>query len=201
MATGIGDRLRFFGRFFLRPKVQGALQPSSIHLVEELLRGMDIETAQSLAELGPGTGVATRVLLERKALDASLLAIEKDAQWVRLLRRRYPELDLVHGDASELAACAEERSLAPFDAVICGLPFAMFDEQLQRSILAAVSSSLKPGGGFTTFAYVHGKELPSARRFSALLNEYFESVESGQTIWRNTPPAMVYKAWSRKETS
>lgn len=201
MATGIADRLRFFWRFFLRPKNQGALQPSSVHLVEELLRDMDIETAQSLAELGPGTGVATSVLLERKASGTSLLAIENDVQWVRLLRRRYPELDLIHGDASQLAVFAKERDLAPFDAVICGLPFAIFDEKLQRSILAAVSSSLKPGGGFSTFAYVHGKELPSARRFAALLNEYFENVESGETIWRNTPPAMVYKAWSRKETS
>jgi phospholipid N-methyltransferase len=173
------------------------VQPSSDYLVEELLRDMDIETAQALAELGPGTGVATRILLDRKAPDTPLLVIEKDAQWVRLLRRRYPGLDLIHGDASELGDFVKERSLEPFDAVICGLPFTMFDESLQRAILAAVSSSLKPGGGFSTFAYVHGKDLPNGRRFAALLEEYFDRVESGETIWRNTPPAMVYKAWSR----
>ncbi len=195
MAASIIDRLRFLGRFFLKPKMTGAVAPSSQQLVDELMRDMGVAEASCLAELGPGTGVATKTILATKSENCPLLVVEKDLQWVNLLRQRYPDLDLVHGDASELDQFALERELPPFDAVICGLPFTVFDEALQRSILSSVKARLRPGGGFTTFAYIHGKNLPAGKRFRALLDEYFDRVEVGDAIWRNTPPAIVYKAW------
>ena len=195
MATNLGDRLRFIARFFLKPKMVGAVAPSSQQLVDELMRDMGVADAQCVAELGPGTGVATRTILETKREDCAFIAVEKDPQWVKLLNKRYPELDLVHGDAAQLHEFAAERGLAPFDAVICGLPFTVFTESLQRAILSSIKAHLRPGGGFTTFAYVHGKDLPAGKRFRTLLDEYFSRVETGEVIWRNTPPAVVYKAW------
>ena len=196
MAASLMDRLRFLGRFFLKPTVVGAVAPSSQFLVDELIKDMGVSEAKCLAELGPGTGVATRTILEKKNDACPLLAVEKDLQWVKLLRRRYPDLDLVHGDAAELHQYAAERQLPPFDAVICGLPFTVFGEPLQRAILESIQASLRPGGSFSTFAYVHGKELPAGKRFRSLLEESFARVETSEVIWRNTPPAVVYRAWA-----
>jgi phosphatidylethanolamine/phosphatidyl-N-methylethanolamine N-methyltransferase len=195
MATSLMDRLRFLARFFLKPTLVGAVAPSSRFLVDELIKDMGVSEATCLAELGPGTGVATHVIMQEKSEDCAFLAVEKDLQWVKLLNRRYPELDVVHGDAAELDRFAAERGLPPFDAVICGLPFTVFSEPLQRAILDSIKCCLRPGGSFSTFAYVHGKELPTGKRFFGLLEESFDRVEVSEVIWRNTPPAVVYRAW------
>ncbi len=198
MASQLTDYFRFAVRFFLKPKVLGAIAPSSRYLVSELTRDVGIETADSVAELGPGTGVVTQSIMSKKPDECSFIAVEKDEHWVGLLAKRYPELDLVHGDAAELDQHAQARKLQPFNAVICGLPFTVFDEQLQRSILEAISKSIAADGYFTTFAYVHGRDLPAGKRFRRLLETHFDQVETSRVIWRNTPPAVVYRARSVK---
>ncbi len=198
MATQLGDYLQFFARFFLRPSQQGAVAPSSRFLAEELTRHMGIESASSLAELGPGTGVVTKELIRLKSEQASLLVVEKDEHWVRLLSRRYPSIDLVQGCATKLDELATERQLQPFDAIVCGLPFTVFSEELQRSILRAIVRSLADKGSFSTFTYFHAKDFPTAKRFRSLLEGYFNQVETSKVVWRNTPPAVVYRAWSAK---
>lgn len=198
MASRLTDYLHFALRFCLKPKVTGAIAPSSRYLVAELTRDVGIETADSLAELGPGTGVVTQRIIDLKADRCSFMAVEKDEHWVRLLRKRFSDFELVHGDAAQLNDYARERQLEPFDAVICGLPFTVFDEELQRNILQAISQSIAADGFFTTFAYIHGRELPAGKRFHRLLLGYFDEVEVSRVIWRNTPPAVVYRACSVK---
>jgi phosphatidylethanolamine/phosphatidyl-N-methylethanolamine N-methyltransferase len=198
LATQLGDYFRFFVRFFLRPNQQGAVAPSSRYLAYELTREMGIESARSIAELGPGTGVVTKEIIRLKGEQSSLLVVEKDEHWIRLLSKRYPSVDLVQGCATKLDELARERELEPFDAVVCGLPFTVFSEDLQRSILTAIVESLAVDGVFSTFTYVHAKDLPTAKRFRSLLEGYFDHVETSNVVWRNTPPALVYRAWSAK---
>ena len=78
------------------------------------------------------------------------------------------------------------------DAVICGLPWALFDDALQAEILAEISRAIGTTGAFTTFAYLHGMALGAARRFRLTLRETFEEVLVSATVWRNVPPAFVY---------
>ncbi len=196
MATRLIDYLRFLGRFVVKPGTTGAVAPSSRYLVAELTREVGIETGRSIAELGPGTGVVTERIRSLLPEEATFLSVEKDEHWVRLLSQRYPDLDLVHGDASVLHRYADKRGLEPFDAVICGLPFSIFDEPLQRAILGAIQASIAPGGHFTTFAYLQGLKLPAGRRFRRLLEEHFETVAVSDVVWKNTPPAVVYRARS-----
>ena len=165
LATRLVDYLRFLGRFVVKPGTTGAVAPSSRYLVAELTREVGIETGRSIAEeTGPGTGVVTERIRSLLPEEATFLSVEKDEHWVRLLGQRYPDLDLVHGDASELHRYADKRGLEPFDAVICGLPFSIFDEPLQRAILGAIQASIAPGGHFTTFAYLQGLKLPTGKR-------------------------------------
>ena len=101
MASQLTDYLRFVLRFCLKPKVLGAIAPSSRFLVAELTRDVGIETAESLAELGPGTGVVTQRIIDKKTDQSTLLRLKR-MSIVRLLDKRYANLDLVHGDAAQL---------------------------------------------------------------------------------------------------
>ena len=52
---------------------------------------------------------------------------------------------------------------------------------------------LKPGGQFVTFAYLQGLLLPAGRRFRAKLKRSFSDVTKSKIVWRNLPPAFVYR--------
>ena len=52
---------------------------------------------------------------------------------------------------------------------------------------------LRPGGQFATFAYVPGQALPAAHRLRRKLREVFSEVTTSRVVWRNTPPAFVYR--------
>ena len=44
-----------------------------------------------------------------------------------------------------------------------------------------------------TFAYVHGAGLPWGRSFRRLLERSFSEVRTSPVVWRNLPPAIVYR--------
>jgi phospholipid N-methyltransferase len=111
---------------------------------------------------------------------------------VAYLHRAHHELEVVQGDAAHLAALLAEHGITRVDAVVGGLPWALFDQRTQAEILGEVSRVIGATGAFTTFAYLHGMTLGAARRFRATLRATFDEVLVSATVWRNVPPAFVY---------
>ncbi|MFN2478779.1 MAG: hypothetical protein ABR615_06355, partial [Pseudonocardiaceae bacterium] len=71
-------------------------------------------------------------------------------------------------------------------------PWSLIDIDAQRAIVAATARFLRPGGCFTTFAYVHALSMARACQFQALLGEIFFEVLTTRTVWWNLPPAVTY---------
>lgn len=157
-----------------------------------MLRRIDWNQSTAIAEIGPGTGPFTQAILDRCGKSTRFFAVEIDPQFVSHLKQRFPLADIAQADASELKALCMERQITQLDALVSGLPWAVFPEDLQRKILDAILDSLVPNGRFSTFAYLHGLPLPAGQRFRRLLNENFRSVETSPILWRNLPPAIVY---------
>lgn len=63
---------------------------------------------------------------------------------------------------------------------------------MQRDVLSEVVAVMPPTGVFTTFAYVHARWAPPARRLLRSLRSRFEEVVISRTVWSNLPPALVY---------
>ncbi len=181
-------------RRFLRHPVQvGALCPSSRTLCRAIASGIGIESAVQVVELGPGTGAITREIIRRLPDSGRLLAIELDAALCTCLQKTFPDINIRHDSAVRLGELLEEQQLPKPEVVISGLPWAVFPERLQREILEAVCAHLAPGGCFTTFAYLQGLMLPAGIRFRRLLGEFFPEVATGRIVWKNLPPALIYR--------
>lgn len=182
-----------FLRAFLRnPATTGAIAPSSERLARVLASVVPVTGTPTVVELGPGTGAVSAVIARRLPAGARHLAIELDPAMVGHLRRAHPDLEVVPGDARRLPALLAEHGVQRADAVVCGLPWALFDATTQTEVLAGISTAIGPTGAFTTFAYLQGMALPAARRFRATLRATFEEVQVTATVWRNLPPAFVY---------
>jgi phospholipid N-methyltransferase len=145
-----------------------------------------------VVELGPGTGSVTTAIEYRLAGRGRHVAVEIDPELAHYLRARHAGVEVLVGDAAELARLFAEHQVAAVDAVVSGLPWSLIDTDAQRAIIAATARSLRPGGCFTTFAYVHALSMTRARQFRALLGEMFFEVLTTRTVWWNLPPAVTY---------
>jgi len=186
------EHLEFLQAFIREPASVGALSPSSRALALAMIEGFDLKNAGSIVELGAGTGAFTGPILERIGRNTTFLAMELDRIHARGLKRRFPGLT-VYNDSAErmLEYLALHRKKA--DYIVSGLPWANIPPDIQDRIMEAVVGSLADDGIFTTFAYLHARWLPKARQFRRALEQRFAHVETSPVIWRNLPPAFVYR--------
>lgn len=159
-----------------------------------MIQQADLPRARTVIELGPGTGIVTASILPRLRPDARFLAVEINPEFVAATRRRCPAAEVVQADAADARRLLAERGLDGCDAVISGLPWASFTPAQQDRLMTAVGDVLRPGGRFTTFAYLQGLLLPPARRFEKRLRQEFDSVRRTRVVWRNLPPAFAWVA-------
>lgn len=189
---GRAARRAFLAAVLRNPGQMGAIMPSSQRMARLLTTIVPRTGAPVVVELGPGTGAVTSVIDACLPEAARHIAVELDPTMAAFLQRTHPGLEVIEGDAVKLGALLAERDLEHADAVVSGLPWSLFDDHTQRSIMGQVAEVIAPDGAFTTFAYSHGLLLSAARRFRGLLHETFEEVVVSATVLRNVPPAFTY---------
>ena len=180
-------------QFLKKPMTTGAVCPSSQGLARMLVAGIGLEQSSYVAELGPGTGAVTGTILRSMPENSRFFAVELNADVISAFHEKFPDVRVYNESAANLPELLSRENIAALDAVISGLPWAIFPDQLQDDILSAILKSLHPGGYFTTFAYVQGVLLPSGKRFRNRLSRIFSNVEKSPVVWKNFPPAFVYR--------
>jgi phosphatidylethanolamine/phosphatidyl-N-methylethanolamine N-methyltransferase len=188
--------LEFLKQFLTRNKEIGAVAESSDGLAELITDCASVETAKVVLELGPGTGVFTEKILQKMSDEAVFFALEVNPRFVEATKRRCPQGRVYHDTAVNARKYMDELGVTHCDAIVSGLPWASFSDELQDDILDAVLDVLKPGGTFATFAYLRGDKTEPGRQFRRKLNDRFSDVELSRTVWKNIPPAFVYRARS-----
>lgn len=186
--------MRFLKAFVTNPTKTGAIAPSSAGLSELITDTADLADVKAVVEFGPGTGVFTEKILEKKPKHAVFFAVELNEDFVSATRTRCPDALVYHDSATNTPQYLADHGLKQCDCVICGLPWASFNESLQNDLLDTIVDILAPGGRFLTFAYLQGLLLPAGRRFRKKIQSRFEQVNTTRTVWRNVPPAFVYCA-------
>jgi phosphatidylethanolamine/phosphatidyl-N-methylethanolamine N-methyltransferase len=184
--------LQFLEAFVREPLTVGALWPSSTALSRVVTDSCDFDPADTVVELGPGIGSFTKLLLDRLDEQGQLLAFEISETNITALREGFPRCRAIHDSAEHLG-----RHLGGQKArcIISGLAWGNMLPAMQDRIMNAITRSLSPDGQFVAFAYVHARYYPTTLRFRKLMFRAFRRVETTPVIWRNLPPAYVYRCW------
>jgi phosphatidylethanolamine/phosphatidyl-N-methylethanolamine N-methyltransferase len=187
---GHDSPLQFLGAFAREPLKVGACWPSSKRLSRVVVDSCEIKPGATIVELGPGTGSFTSLLLERLNGSGRLVAVEINATHANILRRRFPRCEVIQDTAENLHRHLNGRKTG---CVVSGLAWGNMLPRTQDGILRAVLESLSSRGQFVAFAYVHAAWFPTALRFRRRLAGLFERVETTPIVWRNLPPAFVFR--------
>lgn len=187
MTTNAEHRL-LLRRAARRPHVIGALTPTSSKVAATLSRVVPSSGAPTVVEIGPGTGALCPAIGERLCPAARYVAVELDPALVAYLRAALPWLEVIAGDAAELAGLLERAEVGPVDVVVASLPWTLLPAQHQRRIVEQIATVLRPTGVFTTISYLTGWPA-RVGDFRRLLESTFDEVLVTNTMWYNLPPA------------
>ena len=118
----LADEARFIKTWFDNPILTGAVSPSGRFLARMMARAVDPSGTGPIVELGPGTGPITQALLSRGVDPLRLLLVEFDSAFCRLLRKRFPRVQVVQADAYDLRQSLNGALPVRAAAIVSSLP-------------------------------------------------------------------------------
>jgi phosphatidylethanolamine/phosphatidyl-N-methylethanolamine N-methyltransferase len=183
------QQLTFFREWIKHPLQMASVLPSGRPLARMMVSAMPAP-ARCVIELGAGTGVITEALLRHGVSPAQLLVLEMNATLHGILRRRFPQAQVLCADARHVNELAQRTGvLAPdgADAILSSLGLRTMSPSLQRDIVEAAFAVLRPGGVFVQYTY--GWRSPLDKKVRQQLGLRCSRVGM---VWRNLPPAHVY---------
>ena len=153
----------------------GSLIPSSRFLVDRLLRKIDWKRARTIVEYGPGVGTITGRILERMSANTRLVAFEMNGDFVRYLKRSFPDrrLHVVHGSAERVQKELQQLKLDGADYIISGIPFTTMPEPLRDKIMRESRRALNPGGSVLVYQFTRAV-LPYLKSHFDYIDQDFE---------------------------
>jgi phosphatidylethanolamine/phosphatidyl-N-methylethanolamine N-methyltransferase len=184
IAGKFDDELRFFKGWLDKPKAVGAIMPTSSITARRMASVIDPSSGLPVLELGPGTGVITRAILERGILPENLYAIEYSEDFVDFLRMEFPDVNVIQGDAFDLDKTLGTFRDLKFDAVVSGVPLLNFPVARRIAYIEGILDRLPEGRPIVQLTYGPLSPVPPRRGSYTVSHLDF--------VFRNVPPTQLW---------
>jgi len=177
--------LMMFGKALLRDqRCIGAVTPSSWALSRRMASYIPEEYDGYVVELGPGTGSITEALLKRGLDPKRFYAIEFTPDLAEHVRKRFPGINVVVGDAVNLKELLPpEVTENGLEYIISGLPLRAMGQEKVDQIIGTIRDNLTENGSYVQFTYSH------ARNRNRIIKDLH--MRDTSIVWLNVPPARV----------
>lgn len=184
LARRFDEELRFFKGWIDKPRAVGSIVPTSSVTARKMASVVDPSSGLPVLELGPGTGVITKAILQAGIKPENLWSIEYSQDFVRHLRRDFPGVNIIQGDAFDLDATLGDKPDTVFDSVISGVPLLNFPVPQRIAYVEDLLDRLPPGRPIVQITYGPVSPVPPGK------GNY--TVEHFDFILRNIPPSRLW---------
>ena len=184
LISRVREEVRFLKNWAGNPLTTGAVAPSGKALARLMANYVDADRPGKVLELGPGTGVVTKAMLDRNVPAEKIVSVEYSPNFVRLMRERFPGVTVVEGDAYALEPRSDLGTDKPLASVISSLPLFNRPTRERKKLIDTALDMLEPGAPFIQFSYAL---VPPVRQDEG-------DFEIDRTNWvvLNVPPARVW---------
>jgi phosphatidylethanolamine/phosphatidyl-N-methylethanolamine N-methyltransferase len=183
-AQKFDDELKFFKGWIDKPKAVGSIIPTSSVTARRMASVVDITSGLPVLEVGPGTGVITKAILKHGVKPADLYTVEYSHDFVVHLKRNYPGVNVIEGDAFDLDKTLGAKAGLKFDSVVSGVPLLNFPVAARVRYVESLLDRIPQGRPIVQLTYGPKSPLPPG------LGDY--SVERFDFIIRNIPPTTLW---------
>ena len=180
----------FIKEFWKDKKMIGSMVPSSKYLAAKMLDHIPFKNTKLIIELGPGTGIFTKKIIQKLDVTTQLIVLELNSEFYQELKAKicHTNVHIKEASADKIGEIMLELGFEKADIIISSLPLANFSAKLRNSILEVVKESLNENGSFIQFQY----SLNAYKN----LKQLFPVVKLNFTAL-NFPPAFVYTCSKR----
>lgn len=178
------EEIRFFKGWMDGPKSVGAICPTSSVTAKRMASVINPSSGLPVLELGPGTGVITKAILERGIAPENLVSIEYSTDFYRNLIKTYEGVHFINGDAFELDKTLGEMKSVIFDSVISAIPMLSFQMESRIALLEDLLDRMPPGRPVMQITY--GPVSP------IIANPDRYKIKHYDFVVRNIPPAQLW---------
>ena len=184
LARRFDEELRFFKGWIDKPRAVGSIVPTSSVTARRMASVIDPASGLPVLELGPGTGVITRAILEHGVSPENLYSIEYSEDFVEHLRSQFPRVNIIHGDAFDLDATLGDKRDLRFDSIVSGVPLLNFPVPQRVRYVEDLLDRIPAGRPIVQLTYGPRSPVPPGR------GNY--TVEHFDFIFRNLPPTQLW---------
>jgi phosphatidylethanolamine/phosphatidyl-N-methylethanolamine N-methyltransferase len=184
IARKFDEEVRFFRGWMDKPKAVGAIIPTSSVTARRMASVIDAASGLPVLEIGPGTGVITRAILARGVPDGKLYLVEYSGDFVEHLRRNFPGVNVIQGDAFDLAGALGKDAPKQFDSVVSGIPLLNSSVERRVAYLEDLLDRVPAGRPVIQLTYGPRSPVPPG------LGNY--SVRHFDFVIRNFPPTRLW---------
>ena len=184
LAEKFDDELKFFKGWIDKPKTVGSIVPTSSITARKMASIVNPRSGLPVLEVGPGTGVITRAILAQGVKPENLYAVEYSTDFVRHLRRLYPGVNVIEGDAFNLNATLGDKRDMVFESVVSGVPLLNIPVAQRIAYVESLLDRIPAGRPIVQLTYGPLSPIPAGR------GDY--TVEHFDFIFRNIPPTQLW---------
>ena len=160
-----------------------------------MLKGIEPDSDNIVLELGVGTGAITKFIRDLLPARDSYLGLELDADLVKTLNKKYPDMNVICGNAAEAYDIHKRSGLGKVRYVVCCLPFVSLPKEISDRVLIEIQKFMDEGCELRLFQYAHGYFLPPAIKLRESLKTRYGMSHRSPLILKNVPPAFTL-TWS-----
>lgn len=182
-----GGHALFFRAWLRAPLGIASLVPSSPSTGRTFARLVDTERDGDILELGSGTGAIGQALLEAGIPPQRLIMVEREADLAHYLHKRFPDVRVLQGDATEIGSLLASLDVRRLSTVVSSLPIVWAPLRFQADIIDPCLYLLGRGGHFLQMTNQPISPLP--------MKKLGLRGERAATIWRNFPPSFIWRYW------
>ncbi|TYR31503.1 methyltransferase domain-containing protein [Mesorhizobium microcysteis] len=184
LARRFDEELRFFKGWIDKPRAVGSIIPTSSVTARKMATVVNPDSGLPVLELGPGTGVITKAILETGLAPSNLWCIEYSQDFVEHLRRDYPGVNIVQGDAFNLDETLDDQRDMTFDSIVSGVPLLNFPVPQRVAYVEDLLDRIPVGRPIVQLTYGPKSPVPPG------MGNY--TVEHFDFIIRNLPPTQLW---------
>ena len=191
MEKSFGEEFRFFRGWMKNPKNVGSVVPTSELMARRMASVIDPHSNLPVLELGPGTGVITRAILQRGVAADQLYCVEYSPEFAKKLRHDFAGVNIVEGNAFDLTTTLGGLGDLKFDCVVSALPLLSFPRAMRIQLITDLLTRIPAGRPIVQFSYGPLSPVPPIAGVTVRHLEF---------IFRNVPPAQIWTYRTAKGT-